>query len=136
MGISERQAFLTAIRARYWRTRKKVKVTILDEFCAVCGYNRRLAGKQKAQWKRYAEDPRQLLPALPYYTPSLALIGAWADAAGFRRPAKRRCRPFCAPRRSKPGAYRSPCLRNWSKIVAMNVRDRRTYTKHKRNPDA
>ncbi len=43
MGISERQAYLKAIRARYWQARKKVKVTILDEFCAVCGYDRKYA---------------------------------------------------------------------------------------------
>ena len=43
MGKNERQAYLKAIRPRYWRARKKVKVTILDEFCAVCGYNRKYA---------------------------------------------------------------------------------------------
>jgi len=43
MGINERQAYLKAIRLRYWRARKKVKVTILDEFCAVCGYHRKYA---------------------------------------------------------------------------------------------
>ena len=35
MGKNERQAYLKAIRSRYRRARKKVKVTILDEFCAV-----------------------------------------------------------------------------------------------------
>jgi hypothetical protein len=30
MGINERQAYLKAIRSRYRRARKKVKVTILD----------------------------------------------------------------------------------------------------------
>ena len=43
MGKNERQAYLKAIRARYRRARKKIKVTILDEFCAVCGYNRKYA---------------------------------------------------------------------------------------------
>ena len=43
MGKSERQAYLKAIRSRYWRARKKTKVTILNEFCAVCGYNRKYA---------------------------------------------------------------------------------------------
>ena len=43
MGKNERQAYLKAIRSRYRRARKKVKVTILDEFCAVCGYNRKYA---------------------------------------------------------------------------------------------
>ena len=43
MGKNERLAYLKAIRTRYRRARKKVKVTILDEFCAVCGYNRKYA---------------------------------------------------------------------------------------------
>ena len=43
MGKNERQAYLKAIRLRYRRARKKVKVTILDEFCSVCGYNRKYA---------------------------------------------------------------------------------------------
>ena len=43
MGKNERQAYLKAIRLRYRRARKKIKVTILDEFCCVCGYNRKYA---------------------------------------------------------------------------------------------
>ena len=43
MGKHERQAYLKAIRSRYWRAGKKAKVTILDEFCAVCGYHRKYA---------------------------------------------------------------------------------------------
>jgi len=43
MGKNERQAYLKAIRSRYRRARKKVKVGILDEFCAVCGYHRKYA---------------------------------------------------------------------------------------------
>ena len=43
MGKNERQAYLKAIRLRYRRARKKAKITILDEFCSVCGYNRKYA---------------------------------------------------------------------------------------------
>jgi hypothetical protein len=43
MGKSERQTYLKAIRSRYCRAGKKAKVTILDEFCAVCGYHRKYA---------------------------------------------------------------------------------------------
>jgi hypothetical protein len=43
MGKNERQAYLKAIRSRYRRARKKAKVTILDEFCSVCRYNRKYA---------------------------------------------------------------------------------------------
>ena len=43
MGKNERRAYLKAIRCRYRRARKRDKVTILDEFCCVCGYNRKYA---------------------------------------------------------------------------------------------
>jgi len=43
MGKKARQAYLKAIRSRYWRVGKKAKETILDEFCAVCGYHRKYA---------------------------------------------------------------------------------------------
>ena len=43
MGKNERQAYLKAIRQRYRRAGKKAKATILDEFCAVCGYHRKYA---------------------------------------------------------------------------------------------
>jgi hypothetical protein len=57
MGKNERQAYLKAIRLRYRRARKRVKVTILDEFCCVCGYNckyaiRLLNQRAKANKKR------------------------------------------------------------------------------------
>jgi len=41
MGKNERQAYLGAIRTRNPWARKKSKVTILGEFCSVCGYNRK-----------------------------------------------------------------------------------------------
>ena len=43
MGKNERQAHLKAIRSRYRNAGKKAKVTILDEFCAVCEYHRKYA---------------------------------------------------------------------------------------------
>ena len=45
MGNNERQAYLKAIRARYRRASRQSKATILDEFCAVCGYHRKYAIK-------------------------------------------------------------------------------------------
>jgi len=56
MGKNERQAYLKAIRSRYRRANKKAKASILDEFCAVCGYHRkyaiRLLGKDNKSRKR------------------------------------------------------------------------------------
>ena len=43
MGKTERQAYLKAIKKRYKRAKKKDKNLILNEFCQVCGYNRKYA---------------------------------------------------------------------------------------------
>jgi hypothetical protein len=49
MGKNERQAYLQDIRSRYRRACKQFKLAILDEFCAVCGYNRKYATRQLNQ---------------------------------------------------------------------------------------
>lgn len=43
MSKSEKQAYLKAIRKRYWNSNRAGKQAILDEFCAVCGYHRKSA---------------------------------------------------------------------------------------------
>jgi len=43
MGTSSRKEYLAAIRTRYRRAGRRGKAAILDEFCAVCGYNRKYA---------------------------------------------------------------------------------------------
>ena len=43
MGKTERQAYLEAIHSRYREADKRGKAAILDEFCSVCGYNRKYA---------------------------------------------------------------------------------------------
>lgn len=53
MVLRSRQEYLEAIRSRYRRFSRKDKAVILDEFCSVCGYNRkyaiRLLRKKKAE---------------------------------------------------------------------------------------
>lgn len=53
MVLRSRREYLEAIRTRYRRSSKKDKAVILDEFCAICGYNRkyaiRLLRKKKAE---------------------------------------------------------------------------------------
>jgi hypothetical protein len=58
MGKNERQAYLKAIRTRYRRARKKAKITILDEFCSVCGYNRKYAIRLLNQRSRARKQRR------------------------------------------------------------------------------
>ena len=43
MVLRSRREYLEAIRLRYRRSGKKDKSVILDEFCAICGYNRKYA---------------------------------------------------------------------------------------------
>jgi hypothetical protein len=66
MGKNERQAYLKAIRSRYWRGSKKTKAAILDEFCAVCGYHRKYAIRRLNQRAKAHETRRP--GRRPYYT--------------------------------------------------------------------
>lgn len=43
MGKQAKQAYREAIRGRYRKANRTGKAHILDEFCAVCGYNRKYA---------------------------------------------------------------------------------------------
>jgi len=82
MGINERQAYLKAIRVRYWRARKKIKVTILDEFCAVCGYNRKYAIRllnQRAQARKKRRPGRKPIYASPELLSALKRIWFASD---------------------------------------------------------
>ncbi|MGA0290326.1 MAG: ISNCY family transposase [Pseudohongiellaceae bacterium] len=77
MGINERQAYLQAIRIRYRRARKKVKVTILNEFCAVCGYNRKYAIRllnQRAPARKKRRRGRKPIYASPELRTALKRI--------------------------------------------------------------
>jgi hypothetical protein len=80
MGKTERRAYLDAIRTRYRRANKADKTTILNEFCAVCGYHRkyalRLLGKP---FRRKPKRPGKPGPASRYDIPELvtALRTIW-----------------------------------------------------------
>jgi hypothetical protein len=43
MGNGSRREYLAAIRGRYRQAGRRAKTAILDEFCAICGYNRKYA---------------------------------------------------------------------------------------------
>ena len=43
MGHDQKRSYLEAIWRRYKKSSRKQKAKILDEFCAVCGYNRKYA---------------------------------------------------------------------------------------------
>ena len=79
MGKNERHAYLKAIRLRYRRARKKSKVTILNEFCSVCGYNRKYAIRLLNQRAKSTNKRRRPGPKAVYTSPELlaALKRIW-----------------------------------------------------------
>ena len=73
MGKREKRAYLEAIRGRYSKSGRAGKAAILDEFCAVCGFNRkyaiRLLGKppgrpERKPGKKPVYDSPELLAVL------------------------------------------------------------------------
>lgn len=75
MNHEEKRIYLNAIRRRYRKSNKEKKQVILDEFCAVCQYNRKYAigllsepfRRRKAKQKRGRKrryDTETLLPIL------------------------------------------------------------------------
>jgi hypothetical protein len=80
METQERRAYLEAIRTRYWRSNKAGKSSILNEFCAVCGYSRKYALRLlSAKFKRRKNMACKPGPLSHYDTPELveALRTIW-----------------------------------------------------------
>lgn len=70
MSRAEKHAYLEAIRRRYRLASRDKKSKILDEFCAVCGYNRKYAIRvlKKRRLKRRAKPGRK-----PWYDAKMLL---------------------------------------------------------------
>jgi hypothetical protein len=82
MGKKERQAYLKAIRSRYRRAGKKTKATILDEFCAVCGYHRKYAIRllnQRGKARQKRRPGRKPIYAAPELLTALKRIWFASD---------------------------------------------------------
>ena len=64
MVLRSRREYLEAIRLRYHHSSKKDKAVILDEFCSICGYNRkyaiRLLRKKAGLSSRKRPGPRSI----------------------------------------------------------------------------
>lgn len=70
MSLSEKRAYLEAIRRRYRQASRGKKSKILDEFCAVCGYNRKYAIRalRRRKAKKRAKPGRK-----PWYDSTILL---------------------------------------------------------------
>lgn len=79
MGKTERNSYLLAIKKRYRMAKRKAKKLILNEFCAVCGYNRKYAIRILNQKKTLTTNKCQPGPKPVYQEPELlkALKKIW-----------------------------------------------------------
>jgi hypothetical protein len=71
MGPEAKREYVKAIRGRYRKAEKKRKTVILDEFCEVCGYQRKYAIRLL---NRRARAPRKKPGPKPQYGPDVRLI--------------------------------------------------------------
>lgn len=78
MVLQSRKEYLLSIKERYLSSSKKQKKLILDEFCAVCGYNRKYACRILNQRK---QPPKKKPGRKPIYLPILLnhLKKLWLD---------------------------------------------------------
>ncbi len=79
MVLRSRQEYLEAIFSRYRRSSRKDKAVILDEFCAICGYNRKYAIRLLRKGKAEALPRRKPGPRSIYHDERLlnALKRIW-----------------------------------------------------------
>jgi len=69
-----RKAFLLAIKKRYREGDRATKKLILDEFCEVCGYNRKYAIRILSAKKRARSEPKKSPGRKPQYDDPKFLI--------------------------------------------------------------
>ncbi len=72
MGKHERRVYLEAIRKRYRRARRSDKGKILDEFCSVCGYQRKYAIRLLGS--KLGKSPRRPGRPSQYNQPALLTV--------------------------------------------------------------
>jgi hypothetical protein len=71
MSRNEKRVYLQAIRSRYKKSTRIIKATILNEFCSICGYNRKYAIRilNKRRKKQRAKPGRRA-----WYNPANILV--------------------------------------------------------------
>ena len=77
MGHKEKHAYRQAIQERYATASRKDKKKILDEFCAVCRYNRKYAIRllHQSPWRRKRKRGRKSRYSDPVFLK--AILGIW-----------------------------------------------------------
>lgn len=87
MGRREKAAYRDAILKRYRKAKRRDKKAILDEFCTVCGYNRKYAIRLlgKAKNKRNAKRGRKSVYTEPDFLKALQNLWKASDFMCSRR---------------------------------------------------
>ena len=87
MGRKEKEAYREAIRQRYAHSNRAGKKQILDEFCAICRYNRKYAIRLLGKWKKKQKARRGRRPtyAEPLFIKTLQYIWKASDFMCSRR---------------------------------------------------
>ena len=82
LDAKARKAYRELIQPRYQRAKKKVKAKVLDEFCAVCGYNRKYAIQLLQKPFRYRKTKKKPGPKSSYHEKGLvkALMRIWLES--------------------------------------------------------
>ena len=85
MNNGSKQEYLSAIRSRYLAANKSEKKAILDEFCTVCGYNRKHAIRAVRHPSQTASSPQKLRRGrkTKYHQPALSFTRSQSVIAKF-----------------------------------------------------
>jgi hypothetical protein len=74
MSPRSKREYLAAIVVRYRRASKKVKTTILNEFCVACGYHRKHALRLIRTFRRFTQKQPAKRGRKPSYDPEALLV--------------------------------------------------------------
>ena len=84
MGTKSKWEYFRAIYQRYRKASLSVKTQILEEFCHVCGYNRKYAiAKLNGPTPELKPPPKRRRCALTYSSQALAILQAIWEASGY-----------------------------------------------------
>ena len=112
MGKHEKKAYLQQIKPRYKKASKAEKKRILDEFCAVCGYNRKYAIRvlnRRKPPKQHHQSGRN---------PSMTATASWSRSSAFGWPPIR-CAPKSWRQRCRCGYLSTMmCMKFWKMLLS------------------
>jgi hypothetical protein len=74
MSPRSKREYLAAIVKRYGAASRKIKTTILNEFCSTCGYHRKHALRLLRTFRRFTQKTPAKRGRRPLYDPALPRV--------------------------------------------------------------